>query len=133
MSKKLLEFLCPHCGSTRLPEEVETGVTITTQLSRIDRNGDHDYDKSLQTMEQGDDSEIRWQCASCGADVVDSNGCMIHDCAELGKAIAELPCNRKRGVPPRKTKDKFHPWWLLKTQMCEGEREHYAHTPLTAK
>ena len=69
----------------------------------------------------------------------DAVGCVHRDRHEE-TALCDIPCHFPGGADSsvcrfvwRKKKEQFHLWWLLRMQMCEGEREHYTYVPLTAK
>ena len=56
-----LKFTCPGCKGNRL-EEVMENVTVSSEVTNIDDEGDHDY--GIQTNENGELSHF--QCVKCG-------------------------------------------------------------------
>jgi len=79
-----LKFTCPNCKNHRL-EEVMTNVTLTSVISKIDADGDHEYDKAIN-----EDGEIsQYQCVHCGYIIGEQHGGPITDCDEMAEWVKE--------------------------------------------
>ena len=80
MSK--LTFTCPDCGH-HVIEEIMSNAHVTTNLTIIDEDGDHDYGEPVIT-----DSFTDWyQCANCAFVIKGDDGEPIKDCDVLGEWV----------------------------------------------
>jgi len=103
--EKELKFTCPECGEHRL-EEVMIDVTVSSEITRISDDGDHDYGE--QTNEDGETSHYQCMNGTCGYVVGltqdDDEG--INGCQELAQWIQDQEIKQrrdeKRGLYPDK-------------------------------
>ena len=90
-----LKFRCPKCKGERL-EEVNPDCRVVLLLTRIDYEGDHDYQSTMPQIETNSNSDGHWyQCANCGLQVTDSEGFVINDCVQLSEWLKTRRYNRK--------------------------------------
>ncbi|MCX6984079.1 MAG: hypothetical protein NT118_04910, partial [Lentisphaerae bacterium] len=73
-----LKFRCPKCKGEKL-EEVNPDCSVVSLLTRIDYEGDHDYQNTMPQIETNSNSDGHWyQCVNCGLQVTDREGFVIN-------------------------------------------------------
>ncbi len=88
-----LKFKCPVCGGTQL-EEVQPSATVTSRISSLDSEGDHDHEDNPAVQANDDSPGIFFQCFECGAVVVDGDEA-VNDCVALAEWLKRQTYNGK--------------------------------------
>ena len=93
-TSQALKFRCSKCKGVKL-EEVNPDCRVVSLLTRIDYEGDHDYQNTMPQIETNSGSDGHWyQCANCGLQVTDSEGFVISDCVQLSGWLKTRRYNR---------------------------------------
>ena len=69
-----MKFTCPECNHNKL-EEVLSDVTVISEISSIDENGEVEYGKQTNC----DGSICRYECKACGFILLDDEKLPIVD------------------------------------------------------
>jgi len=90
MSKTVLKFVCPECGSSDI-NSVEEILTVYP-ITEITTDGDFDYDSSSSSYDS-DGKIYCYECAGCHTEIRKENKELITDNIELVKWI-EKNCSQ---------------------------------------